>query len=257
MNWRIVSASVVGIAHQARNELCQDFHIAVPWKGEYGGESLIALVADGAGSAQFAKLGAELACQEGKSLLEKLLATNSTTPPIRDDIEKLIQELYARIALHADHNQTPIREYACTLLIAVISPQFSFFAQIGDGGIVVAQDGIFELIFWPDNGEYANETHFLTDPDFLHHLQFLCNTTHYTEVALFSDGLQRLALVYENRSVHSPFFAPMLAIIRQIDPESCAMLSEQLAIFLSSNRINERTDDDKTLVLASYTKIKK
>jgi len=253
VNWRIVSASVVGTAHQSRNEICQDCHIAVNWKGADEKESLIALVADGAGSAQFAKLGAELACQEGKCLLEELLATNHVIPPTHEDIQKLIRELSSRINHHANIAQVPIREYACTLLIALIHPQFSLFAQIGDGGIVVAQDSVFELIFWPDNGEYANETHFLTDSDAVNYLQFLSTETHYSEIALFSDGLQRLALLYENRSVYTPFFTPMLTVIRQSTPELCTMLSTQLAAFLSSSRINERTDDDKTLVLASYT----
>ena len=68
---------------------------------------------------------------------------------------------------------------------------------------------------------------------------------------MFSDGLQRLALVYQSQTVHEPFFEPMFAELRNADLQTCNSLSDQLARFLDSPKINERTDDDKTLVLAS------
>ena len=71
------------------------------------------------------------------------------------------------------------------------------------------------------------------------------------EVALFSDGLQRLALHYQTRTAHAGFFKPMLATLRAAPADALESLSTQLAAYLSSPAVNERTDDDKTLVLAT------
>lgn len=213
---------------------------------------MVVLVADGAGSAGFGKEGAEFACQEGKRLIEESLAHLAGEPPLHEEVARWVNELRSQIGVQAASSQVAIREYACTLLIAVVGPKFGMFSQIGDGGIVASRDGLLQPALWPEMGEYANETHFLTDENALQHLQYALWDTACEDLALFSDGLQRLALVYESRMVHIPFFAPMLAVMHQVAPTSCAMLSTQLVTFLTSTRVNERTDDDKTLVLATY-----
>ena len=251
MNWRIVSASVVGTAHQCRGEPCQDHCSTGIWNAPDGSQYLIALVADGAGSARFGREGAEWACQEGKRLIEEALRQRMGQSLRQEDVVQWVSALRAQLAALAETAQVPIREYACTLLTAVIGPHFGVFSQIGDGGIVAARHGLLEPVLWPDRGEYANETRFLTDENALGSLQYTLWDTSSDELALFSDGLQCLALVYESRTVHIPFFSPMFAVMHQTAAESCPGLSAQLAAFLASARVNERTDDDKTLVLAT------
>jgi hypothetical protein len=46
------------------------------------------------------------------------------------------------------------------------------------------------------------------------------------EVAMFSDGLQRLALVYESRTAYTPFFEPMFSVLRKADLAACGTLSD-------------------------------
>jgi len=67
----------------------------------------------------------------------------------------------------------------------------------------------------------------------------------------YSDGVQRLALSFEQRIPHNPFFEPMLNVLRNQKSAECEALDQQLAHFLNSPQINERTDDDKTLILAT------
>ena len=67
-------------------------------------------------------------------------------------------------------------------------------------------------------------------------------------MALFTDGLQTLALDY-TRAAHSPFFAPMFAALSS-ETEPGGLLGP-LSAFLESPAVNERTDDDKTLILAT------
>jgi hypothetical protein len=68
---------------------------------------------------------------------------------------------------------------------------------------------------------------------------------------MFTDGLQRLLLHYETQTPHIPFFEPVFAQLE--NAECCARLNEELRSFLDSRAVNQRTDDDKTLVLAART----
>ena len=101
-------------------------------------------------------------------------------------------------------------------------------------------------VFWPQVGEYANTTWFVTSADFEQMLQVRGEAV--DEVALFTDGLQMMALHFATRSVHRPFFEPLFAALRgAAQPEDLVV---PLRAFLDSPAVNERTDDDKTLVLA-------
>jgi hypothetical protein len=68
---------------------------------------------------------------------------------------------------------------------------------------------------------------------------------------LFSDGLQRLALDLNLQIPHPGFFKAMFPPLQSPQEGFAQELSSSLAAFLSSNRINDRSDDDKTLILPS------
>jgi hypothetical protein len=162
----------------------------------------------------------------------------------------------ARNALQEQANLdgAPIAEYACTLLGICIRAGHSQFVQIGDGAIVIRSNrpsAKYEPVFWPDQGEYANTTRFLTDEGGRVLLRESISVPEIGEVALFSDGLQRLALEYETKSAFGPFFDTMFSHLHGADPGDRAGLSEALSQFLDSDAVNRRTDDDKTLVLAT------
>jgi hypothetical protein len=72
------------------------------------------------------------------------------------------------------------------------------------------------------------------------------------EVAIFTDGLQMLALNMESRTVHQPFFSDLFRYLRMAnDADKVSILNGKLATYLDSPGINGRTDDDKTLFLAT------
>ena len=70
-------------------------------------------------------------------------------------------------------------------------------------------------------------------------------------MALLTDGLQGLALRFASREAHGPFFEPMFARLRREARRGLDGLHGELARFLDSPAVNQRTDDDKTLVLAT------
>ena len=106
-----------------------------------------------------------------------------------------------------------------------------------------------EVVFWPESGEYVNMTHFVTDPHFERHVEFECCDEPIEEAALLTDGLQRLVLDFALHRPHGPFFAPAFQTLRACgDPRQ---LAAPLREFLGSSLVDERSDDDRTLILAT------
>jgi hypothetical protein len=257
VTWRIVQASSVGTSHSKIGQSCQDECFANTFFTPDGDEYFLGVVSDGAGSAAYGRIGAEVACSKSVEVIEEWVRKEeSFSHCALDTVTEWVVAIRQHIFKTAQGKGLVPRDLACTLLGAVISTRVAAFFQIGDGAIVIAEGDGFYPIFWPDSGEYANMTHFTTDDDALEHLRtklWLFSTPSLLprEVSMFSDGLQRLALVYESRTAYKPFFEPMFVTLRNADVAACDILSQELRRFLNSPKVNERTDDDKTLVLAT------
>ena len=151
----------------------------------------------------------------------------------------------------SEAGQTP-RDYACTLLGAILAEDRALFLQIGDGAIVIGSGDDYWPVFWPQSGQYANETYFLTDANVFARLEFAITVEPVAEIALLTDGLQTLALHYQTRQAHAPFFRPLFHQLRAVPTSGCApQLLNALERFLDTPALNQRTHDDKTLILAT------
>jgi hypothetical protein len=253
--WRFAAASAAGTSHLRSGLPCQDAHHCDVLTAADGEPVLTAFVADGAGSAQRAEVGAQIACGLAGAEVRGLLAAGGCLADI--DVPFLsawLARLQAEIAVRAEAEALRPREFACTLLGAVVGVEAAVFFQIGDGAIVVSprtEEDEYSWVFWPAEGEYASTTFFATEPNAVEHLEHAHVERPIDEIALFSDGLQRLVLDYRNRTAPAPFFRSMLSWVRAADDESLPGLSPLLESHLSSPAINDRTDDDKTLILAT------
>jgi hypothetical protein len=218
--------------------------------GEGPRGTLIACVADGAGSAKHSDIGSSIAC---KTILEhatKFLEANNLADMQMEDALIWCDEIRKRISVQADDRGCTTREFATTLLVAILSPDLSVFFQIGDGAIILGNDVLYGVVFWPQEGEYANSTNFLTGDQYHQQIEFITTTaSHYSRVALLTDGLERLALRFDTQIPHIPFFDPLFRALQKTNDVSG--LNEGLRSFLGSDSIHHRTDDDKTLILAT------
>lgn len=186
-----------------------------------------------------------------RSVLDKLSALK-VSEFTRNVILEVLNEARRDLLLESTRRAIPLRELACTVLLAIVDRDAAAFAQLGDGAFVIARGDRYDPVVWPQEGEYANTTNFLTDEDFADSLETVFFHESIREFAAFTDGLQRLALDYAHRTGHAGFFRPLFQRLN-----STATVEELLPPFrqfLDSPRINERTDDDKTLVLATRLK---
>lgn len=250
--WRYVYASVPGVAHRAGNTECQDA-CAVQWLETPDGTPVLALAAaDGAGSAAQARVGAVLACRTLLAECAAWLAQAAVTDGTRAIAEQLIERVQTALDQRAAETGLPVREFACTLLGAVLADDCALFLQIGDGAIVIGTGDDYRPVFWPQTGEYANETYFTTDTGATTRLEFAALAGPVAEIALLTDGLQPLALHYQTRQAHAPFFRPLFERLRASPEPGCpADLQVALERFLDAPALNQRTHDDKTLILAT------
>ncbi|MCK5684068.1 protein phosphatase 2C domain-containing protein [bacterium] len=251
--WKVINASVVGTSHNSSATPCQDYSLVDTIIDDNNKEYLICLVADGAGSAANSAEGSELACVTTMTKIEQTL--KASVPLSNNAVVDWIKTVQSTIHDVAALNNLTERDYACTLLGAVIGSDISIFFQVGDGAIIVSNNNVQGVVFWPDQGAYANMTYFVTGVDALQHLNVSIIDNRIDEISLLSDGLQRLALHFNKKIPHAPFFDPMLAVLRQQQAGKKKHLNSQLASFLDSPQVNERTDDDKTLVLATRINI--
>jgi hypothetical protein len=251
--WRTAFASVAGTSHAKTGAPCQDASGCLVVTAGKGLEVLIAAVSDGAGTASRSEAGASLVVDRFlRDFAEAVQAGLDVASCRRDFAEKWLESIREAIARLAEAEDGQMRDYACTLLGAVVGPSSSIYLQIGDGAIIVAGEerGEYNWIFWPQHGEYANVTNFITQENAVEAL-FFENGASVEEIALFSDGIERLVLDMSARTVHSPAFVPIFKWLATTQPVQDTKPSGPLQAYLSSDHVNKRTDDDKTLVMAT------
>lgn len=253
--WRIVLASVVGTSHIASGIPCQD-HATQKVISSQGGEPvLILVVSDGAGTAPNSDVGSSLSCRILVELVETFFGSGRDVSAIdRTAAVDWVNRIATELESFALERGQLADDYACTLLAAIIGSRAAAFFQIGDGAIVVSHgeaDG-WSYVFWPQHGEFANTTIFITSDRAAESMDFEVVTRRINEIALFTDGLEKLVLHFESKSVHEPFFNSILFPVRASTANGFdEPLSGALAQYLLTPQVCDRTDDDKTLVIAT------
>lgn len=245
--WRVIGASVQGVSHIKTGQPCQDAHA---WSLLPNG-TLLAAVADGAGSAALAEVGAELAVQAAVNFLRHEFIENALPADEAAWQTRLVDALKSarqRLEDEALTRACALRDLAATLIVVVATGELVAAAHVGDGAAVLNAGDALLLLAAPQASEYVNETTFLVSADYLSAAQFDCWQGRAHHLALFTDGLQRLALQMPLQQPHAPFFTPLFQFVANAGVEAEA----QLEAFLRSPRIAERADDDLTLLLAVH-----
>jgi hypothetical protein len=246
MAWRWAAASEIGTSHIRSGVRLQDA-CAV---SAIGSGCVFAIVSDGAGSAQFGAYGAWTVCRALTVRFREWSSANEGLPTDETLID-WIDDLRHWIGALAQRRGSTPRQFAATLAALLVSSTEILALHIGDSAIVGRRGAEWDVICWPENGEYASTTYFVTD-DPEPHLSIVRQTREHDAFAIFSDGVGDLALLHLERRAHPAFFDPMM---RPVDASSDAgrlpELSKKLKAYLASPTVCERTDDDKTIILLS------
>jgi hypothetical protein len=247
--WSVVAVSLEGTSHQKRNLICQDSHY---WQLA-SDNVLVAGVADGAGSVTLSDVGSFLAVQTAVKVLTSKIV-NSALPNTDEEWNVLLksglEEALAAIKIESEARQVNMRELSTTLLIAIATPDIVAAIQIGDGAIVVANEkGTAISLTFPPIEESLDLATFLTSSNGIDTAQICLWEGTPAQIAMFSDGLQMLALQMPQGIAYEPFFAPLFRFIAEA--KDLDLAHQELTEFLQSPRVCDRTDDDLTLLLAA------
>ena len=175
---------------------------------------------------------------------------SDSKPEVKQFFSNIVKQVTIALEKQAETNGYEINDLACTLLIAIATPQGIAAMQIGDGFIAVRypqKDP--ELLFSPDKGEYVNETTFVTSTNALEDMEVVIKSGQPKFICASTDGLERLAIRLSDCTPFTPFFQPLEQYLRETENLDSDRYIED---FLNSDRLNARTDDDKTLFLCLY-----
>jgi serine/threonine protein phosphatase PrpC len=244
--WRWAAASRIGTSHLRAGTRKQDaYSISVLPQG-----AICVIVSDGAGSAGHGGEGASLLC---RCLMVKMRSWLKSSHDLPSDEQTMgwLDELRDQLADAASKRGVTRRQFAATLVMLVVKDSQLLALQIGDSALVARRAGAWEAICWPENGEFASTTYFVTDDPEVR-LRTARLPLEHDAFALFSDGIENLALDHQAVLPHARFFEPMIRPVDQSQESGKLIkLSSALAQYLDSPAVCDRTDDDKTLVLLS------
>lgn len=253
--WNTAFATVIGTSHEKTGSPCQDACHCRTIQTSDGQEIFLGIASDGAGSASRSEVGSSLTVKMFFEEFGQLIKSEEDICLInRNLVLDWLKNVKAQIFVRATSEALSPREFACTVLCAIVGLNNSIFFQIGDGAIVVSETPVDEYgcIFWPQHGEFANQTNFITQENLSDILGFEYSQGTVNRVAIFTDGIERLVLDFSERSVYPPALNSIFEWL-QNNPQMSTDQNPSPALisYLNSSFINSRTDDDKSLVMAA------
>ena len=196
----VASASLAGQRHLADGQVNQDslYYELMP-----EGQGLIAAVSDGAGSASRAKDGSRLAARTAVKETKRIILEESEAPAfaVRRGLFCARQAIAQHVQIVPSH---PIEDYHCTLVLIAWIGDLICGIQVGDGAAIVGTSEGYKMLTVPRQGEFANETYFITEPHYLQTM-FENEATNVDSVALFTDGIQKLAIDFKQKRANQEF----------------------------------------------------
>lgn len=248
--WRWAAASETGTSHIKLGTRKQDA-LSCILVGDNEFPVFSGIICDGAGSAEFGGEGASVLCRI-MTLAIREHFKSSYEMPVEEQVWTWIDSARESLAIAARRRSIKRQAFASTLVMLVSTPNDCLTVHIGDGAIVGRErSGAWRAISWPESGEYASTTFFVTE-DPAPKVRIAHFDPDFDAIALFSDGIENLALDQRSMVPHEPFFHTMMSPLDATPGiGKNNKLSAALASFLNSEKVCQRTDDDKSLILAS------
>lgn len=245
-NWKVIATAVRGTSHLEQNIPCQD---AFSWTVE--NDILIAVVSDGAGSAQKSEIGADVVT---KTIINHFIPLSSD-PTKMSDSDFIKQEITnaiekARESLVGLNESLSLHDYYATVVGCIITPTLGIFFHIGDGlgAAVYDNDWIACDMTLPENGEFSDQTYFYTQDNWQQHLRVTEFDANVQYLILMSDGAMSFAAAKQLKGLEPKFIVPVTRYLEQHSEQQGNIALQET---LDSPQSYSITSDDKTLLWAT------
>jgi hypothetical protein len=262
--WQSGYFSAIGSSHINEGSLCQD---TATVETSADGQWIAATVCDGAGSAIYAAEGSKYVSTNFNSKLLALGGKLQNKLPggwVNDEIIRSVLEV--REGLRQLARSDDISEYHTTLVSVLIGPNGGLSVHIGDGLVIAGEATSSKKlnkwsikdfsVSYPENGEYKNETYFITESIWLKHLR-IKPMPKANWALLVSDG--GAEYLYEKGQLNPALVLEPILLPKQDElsgsfPINCS-LSEKIKKHLANDLYKDLTTDDKTLVVIAHPDI--
>jgi len=250
--WRVFSASATGKRNLDQGAPGQDASHCV-----VRDDVLVAIVCDGAGSVPEGRTGADFMSRTLADQLSSTLHAERSLPDalarssagLEATIRSAIESVRGRLAELAASRSLTLHDFSCTLVGCVASASGGSLFHVGDGFAIQQGATGDSVLSPPENGEFADETYFVTDENWNDHLRLtpLSAPERGCVIGLMSDGTVPFAVNRAHSGFFRPFIDPIAAFLRETTAPNG---NEALRNLLESPRACEISTDDKTLLLA-------
>jgi len=246
----IYGSSVIGTSHVNNQKPCHDSHYYQLFNDN---NSIVACVSDGMGSASHAELGSALASNFVVDYLIENIKLDMTDEEIIDCLKDSYIKTYERLKEEAELMEFTIKNLNATLIVFLhLSKSRQFGAQVGDcTAIGKDEEGNYSTIIEQQRGEYANLTFSICNLDSVMKGNYFKIEPFQPYVAMMSDGIESFSVSSATNEPSKLFFEPFFNAFSN-KKFSEDIVSDSLKRFLSSDRVNRKTDDDKTLLLIHF-----
>ena len=241
--FRIAGATTIGTSHVKNGKPCQD----KIYSKKSNHVAAIAL-ADGAGSCSKSDLGAEICTRYIVDFLcnnfdkTYLLSEQEISEKINKNVKKPLEEM-------ANELNVSSKELSSTLLFVAVKGNKYIAGHIGDGLIGKFDENGSQVLSTPENGEYANQTFFITMPEADKYLRIYKDNLNSTlGFILMSDGSYESLFDTQNNilaSANLTFFSWLVDKQNTIEA-----LNKSIEVNLAS-KFTKRTTDDCSVILLS------
>lgn len=219
--WIAAGASVVGRKHLSEGSPCQD---SVEVRSSSGFTCVA--ISDGAGSAAESKHASEILVRQIALLLEKKFDV-FFEGEISNVKNRIVRRCVEKIGKESRRRRIDKSELSATLLFVAIKGQRFIAGHIGDGAIGIHRDDKLLTLSAPSNGQYRNETYFLTNRSSVINFRLYRGSTEGAKgFVLATDGATDSLFDYKNLSF-APAVNKIIDWLRLESPENVSRAIEQ------------------------------
>ena len=253
--WEGISASVIGTSHEERNQEKQDsVYLVTDEKG-----NISFCLSDGAGSSKHSKSTSSFTAEFIANELYALpgeIEKRGVGAWINDFIIQTIINLRANF--YKELSTDDFRDYHCTLVAGVVFENTALIAHVGDGAVLTGSVEYSEdkailnknlNLSEPENGEYKNETYFVTEPFWLKHLRIKVVPKTDWLIAGTDGGIDLLSTGERLKDEILEKWIKSLVGFETQDRE------RRLKSEMASDNSNSKTNDDKSIVFLFSDKL--
>lgn len=247
--------SLAGTSHLNKNIVCQDANEVKRMSNDW----IVAVIADGVGSAKYSDKGSSIAVLESVKFIEENICEEWHTESLQSLLLLAFHHALKAIKKQSELDENSIRDYDTTLTCIIYNGVNVVYGHVGDGGIIILNNfGEFSLVTTAQKGEEFNTVIPLrAGPK-----SWVFGTTSekVAAIALLTDGIYDIVCPWLIAKKEQPIYINYIRsfmdknILKVVNEDDFCTVEKEIKDFLESD-LSKQITDDKTVVTVINTDV--